>query len=554
MIEEFRTAIAKKLVDSTLGKASRWANHRIYLPKPYEGFMRFDKFPWLKDIMDIDNDTVTIRKGSQMGLSVAAIAKSLHLVVEKQEDLLYVLPTATLVGDFSKGRLEPILFQSPELSDIWSEANVGYRRTNDATSMYIRGSKSEAGLVSIPLGNAIIDEYDRCSTNTLALVFKRFSARENFYLMALSTPTLPEFGIDGLYKQGTQEQFRFPCPGCGKKIGLLWPESVEICGDHYQSDDCERSFYKCHECGCKLPHETKTEWLKKAYWEKTQNVTGHRSFHINQLYSPGMSAPKIVREYLKGEISEVSRIEFFNQGLGLSYIMEGARVTPDLIERCIRSHRKEDPRPTDGSRMICMGVDVGAFLDTAIVEFIYSRDPGTEPYLNSTAKVLWEGRFAGSDWAALDMLMREWQVQHAVVDFQPETVLAGQFARRFHGFVSLCQYRQGTSGEQIKIHEDENGTATLTVDRTIFMDLALGRIHKGRVEYPQDLSATTKEHLQAPVRTYEIDSDGRPKAVYQAIRDDHMAHAFTYAEIAHFRAYAAASGRAIKAGESFYNF
>src|SRR5690606_7672047 len=174
--------------------------------------------------------------------------KSLHLVCEKGEDLLYVLPNSNLVGDFSKGRLEPIINQSPELVDIWKEANVGFRQTNGSASMYIRGSKSEAGLVSIPLGHAVIDEYDRCNTNTMALVHKRFSAREQFYLMALSTPTLPEFGIDEIYRQGSQEQFLFPCPHCGKRIGLLWPESVVVCGEHYLDEDCERSYFKCHEC------------------------------------------------------------------------------------------------------------------------------------------------------------------------------------------------------------------------------------------------------------------------------------------------------------------
>jgi len=517
--------------------------------------MGFDRFPWLRELLNIDEGLVTIRKGSQMGLSVAAMVKSLHLVCEKKEDLLYVLPTASLVGDFSKGRLEPIIQLSPELSDIWKDANVGFRQTDSGTSMYIRGSKSQAGLVSIPLGHAVIDEYDRCDISTMALVFKRFSAREQFYLMSLSTPTLPEFGIDEIYRQGTQEQFRFPCPSCGKKIELLWPESVVICGDHHQDDDCEKSHFVCTECGVTLPHEEKAEWLKKSYWEATLNVSGHRSFHINQLYSPGMNAPKLVREHFKGEISEVSRIEFYNQALGLPYVMDGARLTPDLIARCVRGHSKEDKKPTTGNRLICMGIDTGAFLDIVISEFLFDADPRNEPSLNSVERVLWEGRMAGNDWNGLDLLMQGWQVQHACIDSSPETELAKQFARRYHGFVSLVQYRQGTIGHQIKSVEDENGTPTLTVDRTTFMDMALGRITKERIEFPSDVSSVFKEHLQSPVRTYEInDSDGRPRAVYQNNKDDHGAHALTFCEIALHRAYHRQTGNAIKVGESFYTF
>jgi len=549
MLSELRERIAKRLIDSSLERCSRWAEKKICLPKPYPGPLRFNRFPWIKEILDIDEGVVTVKKASQLGLSVAAMVKALHLVCENNEDVAYILPTASLVSDFSKGRLEPILSMSPDLTDLWVEANVGFRKTASQSSMYLRGSQSEAGLISVPLGHAVIDEYDRCNIQTMAMIMKRFSAREAFYIMSLSTPTLPEFGIDAVYQDGTQELFMFRCPGCNRHITLKWPESVEICGEHFQDLDCARSYYKCSECGHRLPHETKQEWLERAFWQATVQVQGHRSFYIPQMFSPGMTAEDIVREYLKGQLSEIARIQFMNQTIGQPYLMEGARLTDLLLDDALARHSKADARPSDGSRMICMGVDVGTFLDVWIDEYRYTGDPGNEPYLNSEATTLWEGRIPSDSWHVLDNLMAEWQIRHACVDFQPETQKAKEFARRFPGFVSLVQYRKGTTKDEIKEQEDENRVVTLTVNRTGMMDLALGRFHKGTIRLPNDLSATARDHLKAPMRTYEMGDDGAPRATYVNSSDDHLAHSRTFSEVAHFQAYHQVTGRTIKPGE-----
>lgn len=555
MLDELRKKIAQGLIDSSLKSCSRWAEHKIWLPKPYDGLLRFDKFPWCREILGIRNGYVTIKKSSQMGLSVAAMVKALHLVCELSEDVAYVLPNGNLVSDFSKGRLQPLLDLSPELRDIWGEANVGFRQcSRNHASMYIRGSNSQSGLVSIPLGHAICDELDRCAPHTLSLLEERFSARDDFYLMALSTPTLPDHGVDKLFKLGTQEQFTFKCPSCSRHISLRWPESIEICGEHYADDACALSRLRCHECDGTLPEQSKSQWLSKAIWQPSVNVQGHRSFLINGLYSPGLTAERIVRKYLKGELSESARVEFTNQTLAECYISEGSKITPELLGSAKRGYSKMDARPQDSSKCIVMGVDVGMYLDVVIAEYTYDRDPGYEPHLNSTCRILYEARVPSNDWHGLDILMREWQVHFACLDIQPETQAVKSFCRRFHGFAAGVQYRKGTAGNEIKSVEDENGTPTLTVDRTSFMDLALGRFHSGKILLPKDVSATFEEHLQSNTRTYELDEYGNPQAVYVANRDDHFCHALTLAEVAHLKAFTKHTGRPISTGESMFQF
>lgn len=515
--------------------------------------MTFERFPWQRDILNIDEGYVTVKKAAQIGFSMAGLVRSLYVVAERNQDCLYVLPTQGLAGDFSQGRLDALIDLSPELKDLFKTTNkVGLKVTKARANLYLRGSVSSRGLVSVPVSSAIIDEYDRCADNTYDLVSERLSGQEVKYLFSLSTPTLPEFGIDKQFKAGTQETFFFPCPSCGKQITLRWPDNVEICGAYPGDPETERSRYICNECKNVLPHEAKMEWLSKAAWVAARpGVQGHRSFHINQMFSSTVTPAEMVTAYHKAELSDLAAVEFKNQKLGDTHIAEGARLTDAIVEKCrVNSYHLGGDRPENSSRMICMGIDVGSFLDCWIAEFLYEGNPGNMPYENSKSRVLQAVRVPGDDWNQLGNLMREWQVRHACIDFQPDTVNARRFCRQFNGYASMVQYRRGTVGNEIKETEDEQRVKCLTVDRTVFLDLALGRFHKGKTVVPQGFLAVAREHLKAPIRTYEMDELGLPRGVYKSIADDHFAHAAAYCEIAHFRAYVAKTGRTIKPEES----
>ena len=552
--DEFMKTLYEGLIDNSLNSCARWAEHRIHTPMPYPGPLTFERFPWQREILNAEDPMVSVQKGAQLGFSVTGLIKALYMVDSKKTDVLFILPTAGLAGDFTKARLDQMVAISTPIRDMWKEGNVGLKTTHDHAHIFIRGSISEAGLVSVPVGCAVVDEYDRCNPQAMSLVLERLAAHEQKHFFGLSTPTLPNFGINKQYLLGTMEQYRFPCPCCGKKIHLTWPDCIEIRGEHSTDADCLLSYLKCPECSGKLPHENKSEWLAKAYWEKTQDVHGHRSFHLNQMYSPATKPGELVIAYHKGQADDASQVQFVNQKLGEPHLLEGARLTDQVIDQCLGPQRTDDPRPEYSDRMIVMGVDVGSFLDIVISEYEYDRDPGYEPHLNSQCKVLWTGRMPGTDFHVLDRMMAEWQVQYSCIDFQPETNSAKSFARRFHGHSSVVQYRRGTTGHEIKEAFDDDRVSILTVDRTSFLDMSLGRIHKMRTSLPQNLSGVFREHVKNLVRTYELDDMGRPKAAYVSLGADHQAHALTLTEVAHMMAYTSKTGRSIKPGEGTHDF
>jgi len=555
MIDKFRARLAQRLIDNSLNTCTRWAEHRIVTPEPHPGPLTFEKFPWQKEILDCEEPMVTVQKAAQVGFSVAGLIKALYKVDAEKVDVLYVLPTAHLAGDFAKARLDQMVMLSPRLRDLFIGANnVGLKTTGHHSHIFIRGSIAESGLVSVPVGTVIVDEYDRCNPRAMPLVLERMSAHSNKHFFGLSTPTLPNFGINKQYLLGTQEEFTFPCPSCSRHIELRWPDAIEICGEAATDPDCYRSYLKCPECGTMLPHETKADWLAPAVWVPTVTAHGHRSFHLNQMYASEMTAGELVVAYHKGQADDAAQVEFVNQKKGEPHLLEGARLTEAIIDTCLSNHRTDDPRPQDANKQIVMGVDVGTFLDVVIAEYLYDSDPGYEPHLNSICKVLWSGRLAGNDFEILDRMMAEWQVHYACVDFQPETNLAKAFCRRFHGYASVVQYRRGTTAHEIKEAHDDDRVSILTVDRTAFLDMSLGRMHKQRTQLPNNISPVFREHVQNLVRTYELDEFAKPKAVYVSLGADHQAHALTLTEIAHLKSYSRATGRTINPAESTSNF
>ncbi len=152
------------------------------------------------------------------------------------------------------------------------------------------------------------------------------------------------------------------------------------------------------------------------------------------------------------------------------------------------------------------------------------------------AKNVWHGKFSGKiegGWDRLDEFMREWQVLHCVIDADPNTLEARRFAMRFPGYVTLCRYRRGVPQKDIQLSEDTNQISMATVDRTNWLDCALGRFHvEDRITLPRDTSLEARDHIKNLVRSYEKDEHGNNIATYMKVGADHFAHARCYSEIA----------------------
>lgn len=502
--------------------------------EPFPGFYTFKYHPWCRDIHDSKAQYNTAMKSAQMGLTEVAINVAFFTVDVLKRDVLYVLPTAINASDFSKSRFNTALLYSDYLKQLFTDTNTVGLKQAGGVNLYIRGSRGDSNLKSIPVSVLVLDEADEMDQHAIQLAFERLSGQVHKTVWALSTPTIPKYGIHKMFVQGTQEHYIFKCPRCGRRTEFVWPDCIEICGETITDPDVSRSFLKCKECKGRLEHKDKPLYLgKDAKWEPTfVCADDHRSFYINQLYSYTVSPAEIVLAHFRGIGDEAAHVEFHNSKLGLPFIPDGGQITEDEIDIAVRKHTKNDNRPKiGGQRLIVMGIDQGKWNHIVVVEF-FTKGGGLDLNAKAVGKVLWEGKMPGDRFEDLDRLMREWQIRACVIDADPQINDARRFARRFPGYVYLCRYRRGVTGKEVQISEEDGSAPIITVDRTNWLDATMGRFHSNRIELPADLSLEFREHMKALVRTYEKDEVGNPKAVYMSTGPDHFSHALNYAEMA----------------------
>ena len=531
----FREAVAEGMKSRTMTSASRWACNRRIMGGDFAGPYGYKAHPWCKAIQDSTASYNAAMKAAQMGVTEVAINQAFYVVDVLRQDVLYVLPTLSNASDFSKARFNTALLYSPYLAQLFTDTNTVGLKQAGGVNLYIRGSRGDSNLKSIPVSTLILDEVNEMDQKQIWLALERLSGHVEKSVMAISTPTIPKFGIHKLYEQGSQEHYMFKCPHCGRTTELVWPDCFELIGETISDPRCKESYLKCKECDHKLSHENKAEWLNldNCDWESTVRCDeDFRSFLVNQLYSFTVSPAEIAVAHFRGVGDEAAMVEFHNSKLGQPYVPAGGLVTDTEIERAVAGYTKNDPRPAyGGERCICMGIDQGKVNNIVVMEYFFDQY-GHDLNASAMGKLLWEGIVPGDDFEHLDKLMREWQILACVIDPDPQINDARRFARRFPGYVYLCRYRRGVTGREVQMTEEDGGAPMLTVDRTNWLDAALGRFHSGRIQIPADTSLTFKEHLKNEVRTYEKDDLNNPKAVYINTGADHFVHALTYAELA----------------------
>lgn len=474
-------------------------------------------------------------KSAQMGFTEVALNRTFFTIDIKKTDVIYLLPKSDPdASDFSSARFTPALELSPHLKDLFTEANnVGYKRAG-AVSLYVRGMQSRSGVKSLATGLMIFDELDEMPSKNVELAKHRTAGQLDFQTIKISTPTIPGFGIDLVYKESTKDHYYFKCPFCSRMTELTYPECIVITADSIMDSRIKESYYICKECKHALPHEGKIDFLKNANkggtgeWASTENFDSEtRGFHIHRMYSMAKSgtAPAFAEEKLRADTDLTCKQEFFNSVLGRAFVVEGAQILDDAIAKVTKSYSRNARPRANGFRV--MGIDVGNDLHYEIGEFRIDGSLSSDLNALSTYVQLTAGKV--QHFEDLDPLMRDYQILTAVIDANPERRKAREFASRFPNHVYLCFYANGLRGNEVTVNKTG---FTISVDRTSWLDMSIGRFNSGRISIPGDTLDEYKEHIKAVIRKYDRDHNGNPVGVWVSTGADHFAHARNYAEIA----------------------
>lgn len=522
--------------------ADEEGRRKIHVPKKASSF-KFDKFPWALEMHTCSDEFIVGQKSSQMGFTEVCMNRAFYANDVLGETVLYILPSQDSASDFSNGRFEPALEASPHLRNLYSDVkNVGLKRAGGA-SLYIRGANSRTGLKSIPAAKLFADEVDEMSTTKLVLAFERMSGQDNAQCYLISTPSYDNCGINYFFKDSTQDHFFFRCPHCSKFIEMLFDikdeknSSLVITSDDPTSKMILKSFYKCTECQQPLSHDDKISYLNldNSQWVAKHTDRVMRGFHINQFNSHAKAASpyNMAITYLRSLASPEEEQEFYNNKLGVTHSIAGAKITDEQLTECVGSHTMMES--SSNNRIVCMGIDPGANKHYyEITEYIIDfQSEIRDINLMSKARMIKCGYT--DSFAEFDQLFVQYNVTYSVIDAQPQVELSKRFCQKFEGRSKMCYYTTGlTSRKDIRFSDTDANDYTLTVDRTLWLDVSLGRFKNKRMLLPRDTPTEYKNHLKTLVRAYEKDRQGNPigRYVKGEKEHDHFAHARNYCEIA----------------------
>lgn len=529
LIQKMQERIASGLIRKSVTTCSRWAELYRVMGGEHPGPWLFDRYPWARAMHDCEAETMVGQKAAQMGFTEVALNKTFYKIDVEGVSCLYVLPSKNpAASNFSTSRFDPALEMSPHLRNIFSDVkNVMHKRAGSA-SLFIRGSRSKTDLKSDPVGFMVFDEVEEMVQANIPLAFERLSGHEKKQKYLLSTPSVDGHGINVYFAQSTQNVFFFRCPHCGRMINLEFPRNLVVTSDNPLDRKIEDSHLKCHLCNGVLEHKDKVEMFKNSEWVPQYPDMAAVGFHINQLYSTTVVPAEIARFYLLSLSEPAYEQELYNSKLGLPHTVEGARVMIEDVESCMGEHRMSEGAKF--SRFVTMGVDVGKWLHVEIAEWHSTNAKTADINLRAEPRIL--KILKVSQFEELDRLMYAYGINMCVIDANPESRKALEFARRFPGHVRVCYYGNAIRGKDIKIGVDLD--LSVSVDRTTWLDLSLGRFHSRKISLPVDTPHEYKQHMTALIRVYRLDRDENPVSGYvkEHNKADHYAHARNYCEIA----------------------
>lgn len=500
--------------------------------------LRFDteNHHYLKGLYEDTCREIKIMKAGQMGVSEWAVSKGAYYAAEFSYNVLYLLPNAGEVSEFSATRFGPAV--SVDASEYLASKVVGARaggvdrvtlkKLGRGNIYFVGGTVSANGtapqLHSKPADVLIRDERDLIDKRAIPLSEQRLGHSAVRIIIDLSTPTYKDKGIHAEYQASDRRKWFIKCPSCGKhntpELNLLIKEYDDMQRPiAWNKDASGAPCLRCLFCGGEIDRAAPGEWVAEL-----QRHEPH-GYHISGLISVYKPLEDIigVRDVNKPtglqSLSESVRKEVINQGIGDPYTPPSAVTLDDAtLDACRREYRLG---PRIGKKYIAFcGIDVGRVLHVVIRSADWSLI-GVEQ----------------CRWGDLQALLRAYRVVSAVMDSKPETTQARAMQALFPLYSFWLADYPPSGLSTIDAYKFDLNKLVVQLDRTRSLDAMYSLFRTSARGEPRGatLPASARDiadyyaHMKAPEREIEQDAKGNPRAVYREdSKADHYAHAENY--------------------------
>lgn len=324
--------------------------------------------PFAVEILDAFNDNKVERITGMFSAQVVKteIIKNIigYIIDEEPAPILVVYPTDGDARDFSVEKLEPMLNHNPFLKNKIAPYKSNSKDNKTLYKKFVGGFLAIVGgrvpqdLARRSVKYVFADDRDRIGVagfegDAISLAWQR---TESFALLGrklieFSTPTIEgESPIKNSYLKSDQRMYYVPCPFCNEYQtiefeNLIWEKDTDFAGDtikHYP----ETTKLKCKHCEQLIDEKYKYEMITNGKWiAKFPEITNHRGYWLNRMYSLFSPWRSIVQEFLDKKNDKSELQVFYNTVLALTWKRDETEELDNvgLIERCENYLTNENP-------------------------------------------------------------------------------------------------------------------------------------------------------------------------------------------------------------------
>jgi hypothetical protein len=445
-----------------------------------------------------------VRKAGQVGWSTLAIIRALHLAKYHRANIIYTLPSKSVVKDFVTPKVDPLIQSNPEIASWIGQTDSTALKAVGDRFVYFRGSWEQGTAISISAHILINDEVDRSNQKVLRTYQTRLDAAKMDrpdlgWVWQFSNPSRPGEGVDAGWDESDQKMWFIKCSRCNREQTLTFPENI----------DFKTEQYICKHCYRVLSPEDRANgrWYATRY----SPISG---YWISQLMVPWHSAAKIIED------SKGDQAVFHNFTLGLPYTVKDMSVSKGDLIRCLIP----DPNPRVGN---AMGVDQNATEKHYVIGNKYG--------------IFRVG--AVESWEEIEDLRNQYSA-YCVIDANPYPTKPTQLAQKYRGKVFIHYYKQDTKNVGTIQWGEGDDFGVVYSDRTKIIDAVVADIMAQDLVFNMTQSELENYeyfyHWQQMYRIVEevVGRDGGSTGIRKPVwkhpegKPDHLAHATVYWKIA----------------------
>jgi hypothetical protein len=417
--------------------------------------------------------------------------------------LIYFFPNKSDVNILCKAKVNSLIEANEPLKALVKDTNTVDVKKIGNCFLYFRGLRTLSQARSITGDVLVFDEIDVADPEIVDHAMKRLdnSDQDLQELYALSTPTIPDFGIDALFQKTDQKYHMIKCNHCNHYTCLEedFPESVIMTPNG--------AIRACVKCRKELVlSQAANEYVAK-YPGKELYGRPASGWAISQLQNPNVNLDKLYDEYFTTRYIQ----DFWNSRLGRAYIDATNRLdVAHVLGLCSNSGLEQSSR---GIPCI-MGIDVGPVKHHVVI--------GRKEF-GGAIRILWLG---STDWGGLDGLMQRFSA-YALIDGLPEPAKASAWVKKHPNRAWACFY---STNPKSGIHWDDT-LQKVTVYQTQAMDASHLLLQEGKIILPavSDLTKEYAKHCHNVARKkVEDEETGDVRYKWIKLSEDHYRKATSF--------------------------